>query len=129
RQHPRQRLQDGAQRIDAIESRLLRAANSQFDTARERHDQLRARLQRASPAPLLQQWQSQQASLRRRLQQAMAQTLTQSRQRLHSSVRALHTASPLQTLERGYAIARDDNDNVLTDAGKSSPGDAISVVL
>src|SRR5699024_7400002 len=40
RQHPRQRLQDGAQRIDAIESRLLRAANSQFDTARERHDQL-----------------------------------------------------------------------------------------
>lgn len=49
--------------------------------------------------------------------------------RLTSAARALHTVSPLATLDRGYAIAYSADGRILTDAAEASPGDRLKLTL
>ena len=63
--------------------------------------------------------------LRQRLNRQMQQTLKQQRQRLSEAGRLLHGVSPLNTLERGYAIVHNDAGEVIRDAAQVKPGERI----
>ena len=129
RQHPRRRLEDGMQRIDEAELRLVRACGLHLDAGRARHSQLAARLQRAAPTRLIAANKTACDLLAHSLRQAMAHIVVAASQRTQAAARALHTVSPLQTLDRGYAIARTPTGTILRDAEKLSPGDHVSVTL
>src|SRR5699024_5485173 len=106
RQHPRRQLEDAMQRFDDVEIRLRRALTTRMNTARNSRTQLNARLRRAAPSPAINRSESAQLQLLQRLQHAIGSHLNTASGRINMAAHALHTVSPLQTLERGYAIAR-----------------------
>src|SRR5699024_5680664 len=113
RQHPRRQLEDAMQRLDDAELRLLRAFELRLDAAKTSHVQLAARLHRATPAPRTKQTRIACDQLVQRVRQIITRLVTDASQRTNAAARTLHTLSPLQTLERGYAIARTENKTVL----------------
>ena len=129
RQHPRRRLEVPMQRLDVAEQRLQRAMQRRFDRETERVATLGRRLEQASPQRRLAAAQLQRETLARRLETAMRARLHNADQQLRNAGRALNAVSPLQTLERGYAIARDDHAHVVRSADTVVPGDRLSVDL
>lgn len=129
RQHPRQRLEAPMQRLDLAEQRLQRAMSRRLEQQRERTTALARRLEQASPRRRLNAAAVQRDTLARRLETAMRARLRNADQQLKNAGRALHAVSPLQTLERGYAIARDTHDHVLQSADTVVSGDRVNVNL
>lgn len=123
--HPGERLQQQSQRLDNLELRLRRAMQQRLIQARQRLDNLAARQKAQRPEPQLRQWQTRIDQLRQRLNRQMQQTLKQQRQRLSEAGRLLHGVSPLNTLERGYAIVHNDAGEVIRDAAQVKPGERI----
>ncbi|MBK1735149.1 exodeoxyribonuclease VII large subunit [Halorhodospira abdelmalekii] len=60
--------------------------------------------------------------LEARLRRGIEQRLGTSRQRLSAAARALHTVSPLATLERGYAVIQRTDGCILRRADEATPG-------
>lgn len=129
RQHPRRRLEAPMQRLDMAEQRLQRAMRQRLGGQHERIATLTRRLELASPRRRLDGAAVQRDALARRLAVAMHTRVRREEQRIANAARALHAVSPLQTLERGYAIARDGHDRVVRSADTMAPGDRLNVDL
>lgn len=129
RQHPRRRLEVPMQRLDEAELRLQRAIRARLARQRERQTVLTRRLRQAAPDRRLAAERTRCETLARRLTAAQRARVIAADQRLRSAMRALHSVSPLQTLERGYAIARDAQGHVLHTAATVGVGDRIAVDL
>ena len=128
--HPGRRLQQQAQRLDELESRLSRAIQHQLRHLHNRIATRQAQLARHDPRYHLQHYRQGCRMLARRLQQAMQQRLHHQRQRLASQAHALETVSPLATLSRGYAIvSRAESGEVLRDARQLVVGERINARL
>ena len=145
-------VEDRAQQLDWLGKRL--SASSPAVTLRRQHDSLRenrARLAAAmrrqileqqhgtqalrgaltqlSPALAVQRSIAHLAALRQRLASGSHETLSELNHRLALLGRTLHSVSPLATLDRGYAIVRNPQGNVLTDAAAAKSGDEIRARL
>ena len=130
RQHPGQRLQTQAQRMDELEQRLLNAQCNRLAQWRGAIATLGAQLQRHSPAHQIGQARTHCDHLGRQLEQAVKNRLETARQRLAVLVRALDAVSPLATLGRGYAIVtRLPEGMILRDAKQTAAGDQIQARL
>ncbi|RJS92319.1 exodeoxyribonuclease VII large subunit [Salinisphaera sp. Q1T1-3] len=129
RQRPRRRLETAAQRLDEAEMRLQRIANTRLAAARRSLQLVEDRLQRSRPATRVARQQRHVAGLAQRLDRAGLQRYRQAETRVRGVVRALHGVSPLQTVARGYAIARDVDGRVIRTAEAVSPGDHIAIDL
>jgi len=108
------RLQDPGQvllqhrlRLDAIFQRMQHQLSGQFQSRRASLMALTSRLHRKNPQQQLKLQRQALAHTRHRLQQSINTKLNSSQQELKTLIRALNSVSPLATLERGYAIARD----------------------
>lgn len=147
--HPQQRLESLSQRLDNLEWRLQRALPQQLSTLaqclnslrwrlqqqapgrliRQRLHDLQARLLHQDPHPRLDLLRQQHGYLSQRLAQAMQQHLHTRQQRLHYLGHALDTISPLATLQRGYAIVRDEQGQVLRHAKQVQLGQQVTAKL
>lgn len=105
--HPARILRDRFQRLDELELRLRQALRSGLLARNVQLRGLLARLAERNPAQRLAALRERQAALGQRLGAAMRTQLTRLASRLELAMRALHTVSPLATLERGYAIVSD----------------------
>lgn len=104
RQHPLNALQQKAQRLDELDLRLRRALELKQERFQLRLDILGQRLQWQNPAPRIQQLQDKLQQQHQQLQRLMEQHLFNKRQALGLEVARLQAYSPLATLERGYAL-------------------------
>ena len=129
RLHPGRHLESRAQRLDELHERLLRALHHHQGSRLGRLNELRARLLQHTPGHRLAQLQTRQVQLARRLREAMERLLERRHGRLATLGRALEAVSPLATLERGYAIVRDDSGHVLRSARESAPGRTLDITL
>jgi exodeoxyribonuclease VII large subunit len=121
-QHPGQRLRQHALRLDELELRLRQAAQRAV-TDRQRHlHVLESHLQRHHPGQRLQQMQTRLAFCQKQLPALVGAQLRVQRQRLQAAMQLLNSVSPLNTLERGYAIVTDTSQQVLRDAGSVAIG-------
>lgn len=121
-QHPRQKLRQWSLRLDELDMRLH---NAQHRQQRERQQQLqllRTRLQSMHPRRQLGAASAQLQFLQKRLTANIQQAAQRNMQRLSSLMQLLHTVSPLNTLQRGYAIVSDSDNHVLRDAGSATVG-------
>lgn len=123
--HPGQKLNEQAQRLDHLEARLHNAIHSALTAAQHRQQQLLSKLKLQSPKQLLNLKEEQLHSLFKRLSQAGASNLQKNALRLGAATSQLHTVSPLATLERGYAIVKDQHGAVIQDASHVKQGDVI----
>ena len=129
-QHPGRRLQDKAQRLDDLEQRLRNAMIVRLERWQTRTDTLAQRLQSRQPGPLIRQLGQRLQALDRQLDTAISRQLQQRRDRLGTLARTLQTVSPLNTLERGYAIARrHDDGTVIRQSGQVKPGEQVEIRL
>ena len=103
--HPRQKWRVNVQRIDELENRVCRAMKARLTGYAIALDGKAAQLQQCTPARRVTRQQQKLRDLENRLGQAMLNVLARRRQQLSNASQALHTLSPLATLNRGYAIA------------------------
>lgn len=127
--HPRQALQAQAQRVDGLELQLQRALRTQITRYQQRLQHLGELLRSQHPARQLTALNTQLEHLRPRLYAAVQHTLQQHRQRLGENARLLHSVSPLHTLERGYAIVTNTEQQVLKTTEQVNTGDRIHARL
>ena len=127
--HPRQRIELFRQRLHGLGLRLQLVQAGQRQLAHIRLMQLSARLHRLSPAPRLRTLEQQRQHLRQRLQGGMWHALTSTEERLRHMAQTLHTLSPLATLDRGYAIVRQDNNAVIREARSVKRGERVRAQL
>ena len=121
-QHPSQRLRQWSLRLDELDMRFANARNRHQRERMQRLQLLRTRLQAMHPRRHLLDAKTQLQFLQKRLQINIQQTAQRNTQRLASLVQLLNTVSPLNTLQRGYAIVSDSDNRVLRDANATSVG-------
>ena len=143
---------DRAQQLDWLARRLISASPSA--TLRRQHDGLRenrarlvsamrerllqhrgdvqayrSELLRLSPALAVERAIGKLAALQQRLDSGAHELLSELDHRVALLGRALHSVSPLATLERGYAIVLDADGTAMTDARSAKTGDEIRARL
>ncbi|OAI12257.1 exodeoxyribonuclease VII large subunit [Methylomonas koyamae] len=105
-QHPGQKLQRNAQRLDELELRLQHALQNRLSQARQQLAVREQRLHRNQPLAAIKSQQRQLQFFRQRLQAAMIGKIAMLKSRHAAAAQTLHAVSPLATLERGYAIVQ-----------------------
>jgi len=126
---PQQRLAAGSERLFALRARMQRCTSTRLESAGTRVRHVDARLRLAHPArrlPLLARGAS---GLNQRLLGAWAQAAQRDARRVAALARALQAVSPLNVLQRGYAILFDENGKVLRSALGVAPGSSLSARL
>lgn len=127
--HPGQSLREKMQTVDDREMRLRRAMRQQLISVRSRQADLQQRLFRQNPARSLPNKQSQLDQLKQSMIRSQNNLLSRQRQRLSASQQLLNSLSYQQTLNRGYAIVRDENGTILRDAIDLKKGQVLQTEL
>ncbi len=127
--HPGQSISEKMQGVDDRDMRLRRAMRQQLIGLRTRQADLQQRLMRQSPLRSLPVHQSKVDQLKQSLIRSQHNQLQRHRQRLEASQQLLNSLSYQQTLNRGYAIVRDAQGNILRDANGLEPGQTLSTEL
>ena len=89
----------------------------------------RSDLLQHSPALAVERAIGKLASLRQKLRRSTHDRVADLHHRVALLGRALHSVSPLATLERGYAIVLDSDGRAMTDAATAETGDEIRARL
>lgn len=122
---PDRRLQEHAQTLDRLETRLYRGQRQQLKRKGEQLDHLRRALGSHSPEQRLRQSRLDLQRWRRALRLAVEQRLQWARSSLGRISHSLDTVSPLNTLARGYSITYDSEQRVLRHCQQVQPGDTL----
>jgi len=122
-------VEDRAQQVDWFNGRMVAAIRRQLLAQRHDVQALRGELVQLSPAVAVQRSISRLESLRQRIASGTTGTLSDLNHRVALLGRALHSVSPLATLDRGYAIVLDSDGKAMTDAASAKSGDEIRARL
>ncbi|GGC73581.1 exodeoxyribonuclease 7 large subunit [Marinobacter halophilus] len=126
---PRRELQDKAQRMDELDVRLNKAIGQQLAQIQLKTNHLSQRLATQSPRKNLITAREQITRLNERLETAIQYQLRQQQEYLQHTAQTLNVVSPLATLGRGYAIVRDDQNQIVRDASQLSTDKSITARL
>ncbi|WP_346795590.1 exodeoxyribonuclease VII large subunit [Halomonas sp. Bachu 37] len=127
--HPGEALERQRRYLETLALRLARAHHQRLAEQRRHLEQLNRRLAGQDMARRHQQAGERLAQARRRLQHAMEQQLAQHQRRLQGLGRELNAVSPLAVLGRGYAIAQDEQGQVVRRAADTQPGQLLKLRL
>jgi len=127
--HPRQRLIHGRERLLALRARMQRCALAQTQSMRTRLSHAEACLRLTHPARQLPLLSREARRLHGRLLGAWARAAQRDARRLSALARALNSVSPLEVLQRGYAILFDENGAVLRSARGVPAGTPVTARL
>ena len=125
--HPRERLEQQSQRLDNLELRLKNHFKHLLNDFKSRIRQLEIRQQPHHPQVRLQQLKERVTAHHQRLQTAQLRLIERKQQALGEAARILNTLSPLNTLDRGYALVTDvATQKVITRSDQVKPGTAVN---
>lgn len=122
-------VEDRAQQVDWFNGRMVAAIRQRLLGQRHDVQALRSELVQLSPALSVQRSIARLGSLRQRLTSGTNEAMSELNHRVALLGRALHSVSPLATLDRGYAIVRDTDGKVLMNAADTKSGDEIRARL
>jgi len=126
-QHPQRQLQQNGQRLDELSMRTQNALQRHLQQVKSNQIQLHKRLINVHPERRIAPLKQQQQQLQQRLSLAMQQLLKQQQQRFQSLTQGLHMVSPLQTIERGYAVVRKTDGSLVRSPEQLTQGEAFQV--
>jgi exodeoxyribonuclease VII large subunit len=126
---PSQALQQQRQQLLHYQSQLAQALSTQINLSRRRLTRLQERLTLCDPSLNIQQQRQRLSLLQQALQHRLQERLRNQCHRLQSLHQRLHDLSPLRILERGYAIATDEQGRVLRETNGLSIGQNITLRL
>ena len=123
-------MEDRAQQLDWLGGRLATSMQRQLLSNKHQLQSVRSELVQLSPALSVQRSIGRLAQLRQRLVTGIRNKVSNTEHRAALLGRALHSVSPLATLDRGYAIVKDaSTDKVLLRAGDIETGNDIRARL
>ncbi|MDD2761138.1 MAG: exodeoxyribonuclease VII large subunit [Methylomonas sp.] len=129
-QHPGEKLQRNAQRLDEWEQRLNKAMRQTLRQNAQYLALTRQKLMQFLPSDKIFRQRQQLNYFEQRLQRAMQLKLTTLRQQQAGVSQTLHAVSPLATLDRGYAIVqRHSTGEVIKSAADVNVNDIIETRL
>ena len=127
--HPSDIINTHSQHLDHLEIRLHKAMERCLHHLEIRLQQLQTRHQAQTPQLRLSQLVLQVSHLEERLSAAIEKTLTDKRQGMSSALALLQAVSPLNTLERGYAIVQNKHGHVISHIADAHENDKVAVTL
>jgi len=128
--HPSQQLREKTQRLDELDLRLNQSLKNQLILKKMAHEQIQKQLSHLNPNNLLKKNQQKMEFLNHRLCQNISNRIKQKTNQFIMATRTLHTVSPLATLDRGYAIISQRNNNCIVHSYKDvKPKDELKVRL
>ena len=126
----RRTLEDRAQTLDYIVRRMTAGIRQQIASNSQDVALLRHALVQQSPAVRVERSIGRLRNIRQRLTTTGRQAISGVEHRLALAMRALHSVSPLATLDRGYAVVMDtESGKALTDASAVKTGSGIRARL
>jgi len=128
-QRPQARLARDHERLLHLQRRLTSVLREQNQRRHTRLDRLHARLLALHPRTRLPLLSRRLAEQDLRLRRAIAHTLQRQQTALRHAGHALHSVSPLATLERGYAILFDEAGHVVRSAEDVAIDDTLKARL
>ncbi|MGM0906578.1 MAG: exodeoxyribonuclease VII large subunit [Pseudomonadota bacterium] len=128
-QHPQRQLQQQSQLADELQARAYRALQNRLARQQQRVSYLQGRLQAVHPQKELQRLHEKLNHQQQRLPLVMQRLLKENRARQQQLMQSLNLVSPLNTLERGYAIVRTENGEVVRSEKQVDVGGTIEVRL
>lgn len=123
KQHPNYRLEQQSQKLDDLESRLLRAIEKHTRSGQSKIQGLSHQLHLNSPDRKLNQQKHSLIQAEQKLIDAINRTMMISKHSLALHAEKLDAVSPLATLKRGYSISKDQSGKVISHASKLTKGD------
>ena len=129
RVHPQRALQLRAQRLDENDQRLRDIWTRTLREQRSRHASLMLRLAARDPADRLVRERIHATRLSGQLRGAMRATMQSRRDRLLHMTALLNSISPQAVLDRGYAIARTLEGEVIRDAATVTSDQNVELIL
>jgi exodeoxyribonuclease VII large subunit len=130
RVHPRRRLNDWLQRLDDLQTSLLRCVKQAARGQRNTWQTLSDRLARVRPTLLLKQRRDRLEQAGQRLREQTRHRLRESGNRLETLETRLRLLGPEQVLARGYSITMDAGSGaVLREASAATPGQKLRTRL
>ena len=127
--HPKERLQNIKNKLLELKQRNIRSVESTLKKFHARTDLLEARMQKHEPSQRIQRLSLSYKNLNTRFKNVTQQNILSKKQRLHHLVHTLDALSPLHTLKRGYAIIKDENENIINNSKKIKIGQKIKAEL
>lgn len=128
-QHPKRKLLEQSQQLDLHEASLVRLIFKLIANQQAKSNTLQARLLGLTPQHRVKSIQQQLSHFQMTLKVKVTNQIQNYQQKLTNCAAQLDTLSPLSTLNRGYAIAMDNENNVLRNTDHLSIGDQIEVRL
>ncbi|WP_394203026.1 exodeoxyribonuclease VII large subunit [Marinagarivorans algicola] len=127
--NPQQALRNHQQRLDFYELRLHKTIHMAIASKRTAFNAQLQQLNSNNPKQHLQQIKQKKKQLLQRLQKAICALLDRQRQRYMNQVALLNAVSPLNTLHRGYAIARNAQGCVISSVENVQPNTQLRITL
>jgi exodeoxyribonuclease VII large subunit len=127
--HPGERIREQAQRCDELELRLHSSMNRLMRDKRNQLNQNRNQLGRLNPSKNLTIQHDLVKQLMSRLERLTQAKIDRRTLELAEKAGRLHAISPLATLERGYALATTDQQEVIRDSRQVKAGQSINIRL
>lgn len=115
-QHPERIYEVYAQKVDNLRSRLRQTITDRTGKEKQRLWNIETQLVNVSPRDQINRSQNRLNTDLQRIALSMNRSINSKKNNFSKQVAALDSLSPLKTLGRGYAIATDDNGNVLKQA-------------
>ena len=122
-------MQQQSQLADELQARANRALQNRLARQKQQVLYLHGRLQAMHPQKELQRLQQKLQTQQQRLPQVMQRVLKDKRTQQQQLMQSLNLVSPLNTLERGYAIVRTEKGDVVRSEKQVTVGESIEVRL
>ena len=117
------------QTLDSMSAAMVTALNRQLKAARKHYEMLSASPALKSPYGYLEQRSKSLEMVKNRMISAQIQGINRQKQRYIASVSKLDAMSPLKVLTRGYAMAQNENGDVIKSVEQVKEGDSIRVAI
>ncbi len=127
--HPRQQLERNRSKVAQASSRLQSLTLSRLKQPKLAADNLAKRLAYQNPSKLLNAKTNDVSIIGQRLQKATFAKLKHTKRSTEHIASQLHLVSPLATLERGFAIARDNSNAIIRSTEQLGADDTIDLQL
>ena len=129
-QKPSNKIQQQAQRLDELESRLKSQFDKNLDKKHIQVESLLSRLQSNLPQRKISEQKIQLQQLKNRLKRSIETKVTNKNSQFTLQITKLDAISPLRTLDRGYAIIKDKkSDKLISSVKNIKPKQAILIKL
>ena len=127
--HPSQKLALQQQKVDELESRLLKYLPQKLSLLSNAQSNVNNRLIKTSPSHQINLYQQQLSQLTQRLLLVSKLHLQAKKSRFGHILEQLHIVSPLATIARGYNVARNENKDIIRSVEQVTPGEKITLQM